>query len=327
MPSKGFKETVEAEFAAVVQHIHEPIVFFDTMQVLLRHGLSARKLAQIQAAMGGDVHYFTRKQPNAGYPRRLLIQLPTQAGLKLLHEFAPEHLVNRLDVALDLTVKSQESLEILDDFIFRRLVQPWHGERHVQTSRSVRYFARDPWTNRNLAIYSDRPSKITGGPCLHIEMRIRNADACRRYKVSSISDLLQIDIRGLLRRQIRLAAVDPSCLARVIETYARSTLRGIRRREDKTPRAIRARRARKPSHEHWNLEKCRRLVRTRMSRILQTEEYAPLPEKIEFEHFSAQTLKESFRGSVSRCLVNLDVERILPVSNEPMWVDDEPMAP
>ncbi len=327
MPSKAFREAVEAEYEAITSDIHERIVFFDTIQILLRGPLSGRKLAQIQAAMGGEVHYFTRKQPNAGYPRRLLIQLPTQAGLKLLHEFAPEHLVNRLDVALDLTVKDQGSLEILDDFIFRRLVQPWHGKRHVQTSGSVRYFARDPWTNRNLAIYSDRPSKITGGPCLHIEMRIRNAAACRRYKASSISDLPSVDIHDLIRRQIRLTAVDPSCLARVIETYARSTLRGMRRREDKTPRAIRARRASKPWHVHWNLERCRHLVRSRMSRILQTEDHAPQPERVEFEHFSAQRLKESFRGSVSRCLVNLDVERILPVSNEPVWVDDEPRAP
>jgi len=326
MPSKEFREAVEAEYETVIQQIHEAIVYVDTLQVLLRRPLVGRKQAQILAANGGRVRNYTREPPNSRYPRRLLIQRPTRAALKLLQKFAPDHRVNRFDVALDLTVRDQGALDLLDDFFKQYITHPWHVRRRMHEIGSVRYYAGDRSSNRNLVIYSDRRSKITGALCMHLEPRIGTTSGCSRYGVNHVLDLFQLDIPGFLRRQMRLEAVDPDCLSRVIERRARGTLRAKRKLEDELARVGR-RQGREPSPKHWRLSDCRELERQKLAEALTTEGFAPRPDRLEFEKYCVQRLKEQYGRAVNRCLFAIDLDPLIPASNDLLWLNDESGAP
>ena len=55
----------------------------------------------------------------------------------------------------------------------------------AEFANSIRCYS-DP-TTRNIVIYSDRPSKVTGQPCIHIEFRYKSAAFCRTRGVYGVT--------------------------------------------------------------------------------------------------------------------------------------------
>ena len=214
-----------AEILGDLPAISERVSYIDTLQVWLASPLSPDQLVYLRAHSGG-VRIFTgtlRNRPDLR--RRCLVQHPSAEALAFLaREASYDHLINRVDVALDLVVETAAAARKLHDFFYRHMVQRWHGRRRMAVYSGTTYLAQDRTTARNLVQYCDKPSKVTGGPCCHLEVRLKSASTCRRAGIEFLDDLLQLDHRKIWTKELCLRAVDPRKLERQIDEVAGQTL-------------------------------------------------------------------------------------------------------
>lgn len=71
----------------------------------------------------------------------------------------------------------------------------------------------------NLVIYSDRPSKVFGSHCCHIELRATGAQVCARLGIGTVSELARLTsehIGEIIAQSIGLAAVRLDVLGRAL---------------------------------------------------------------------------------------------------------------
>jgi len=74
-----------------------------------------------------------------------------------------------------------------------------------QSSRSRR-------SSRDLILYDDKPSKITGTACTHLELRFFGALSVRKQGFEHVTDLMEINPRLVFQRHIKLVEFDPETL-------------------------------------------------------------------------------------------------------------------
>jgi hypothetical protein len=82
-----------------------------------------------------------------------------------------------------------------------------------------RYGLRRP--NRNLVLYNDRPSKLTGEtPIVHLELRFERTATCKRQGWHKVSDLFDTDPHEIFGRNIRLATNVQDLLENIVARNA-----------------------------------------------------------------------------------------------------------
>jgi hypothetical protein len=128
---------------------------------------------------------------------------PTTEILRYLSGGFDAHVITRFDVALDLVTRTFGEAEALHNYIERRLVQPRRSPSGVKRFKSTVYYARASARN-NIVIYSDKPSKIDGRPCCHIEWRIGRGAAVRAAGVDSAADIVALDHRAFWAKRLVL---------------------------------------------------------------------------------------------------------------------------
>jgi hypothetical protein len=69
--------------------------------------------------------------------------------------------------------------------------------------------SRSRRSNRDLVVYEDRPSKITGAACTHLELRFYGTPSVRKQGIERIRDLMEINPRLLFQRHVKLVDFDP----------------------------------------------------------------------------------------------------------------------
>jgi hypothetical protein len=125
-------------------------------------------------------------------------------------------LLSRVDIALDLLTNTRTEAEEVKAILDRHLVMAWHGMQKLSRVKETTYFGGRPARN-NIAIYSDRPSKVNGSPCCHTEWRITGAQPVRAAGV----DLNHLDPVGMFtrmaRRRLKFAALtDHAKLGKIV---------------------------------------------------------------------------------------------------------------
>jgi hypothetical protein len=294
-----------APVACVPAH-HEVHTYIDTLQVWLASPLSPDQLDFLRAHSGG-VSIFTgtlRNRPDLR--RRCLIQHPSAEALAFLARKASyDHLVNRVDVALDLVVGTAAAARRLHDFFYRHMVQRWHGRRRMAVYRDTTYLAQDRTTARNLVQYCDKLSKVTGGPCCHLELRLKSASACRRAGIEYLDDLLRLNHRKVWAKELCLRAVDQHKLERQIDKAAGQTL------------------MQRPGSGEWlqahstepltRREAVKRGVKADLAVALRVEG-GPKVDPDELHLAPAQAWREVQSDYAKRCLIAVPCEQFLPDS-------------
>ena len=96
------------------------------------------------------------------------------------------YLINQVHVTLDLIVANQHEAELLFGFFDSHLVQRWHGRQALNHYKGTRYTSKKDWARNNIVMYCDRPSKINGQPCLHLEWRVHQASTVRGIGVENL---------------------------------------------------------------------------------------------------------------------------------------------
>jgi hypothetical protein len=280
------------------------ISYVDTLQIWTAAPLSPEQLRALRAQCG-SVRVFSetlRNRPDL--KRRYLIQQPSAGALAFLRQEASYvHLINRVDAALDLIVADASAAHQLDTFFLRHKVQRWHGQRRMRAYEGTTYISRDRWTARNLVQYSDMPSKITGSPCCHLELRLMGAEACRRAGIEFLEDLLDLDHRKLWSKELCLRTMDLRKLERHIDEVAG---RVLLRQPEVAPRW--------QTEMGGNITK-REAVRRRLKAILANTvsiEGGPEIEPETLHLAPAQRWVEARPGYARRCLIPIPSVQFLP---------------
>jgi hypothetical protein len=197
--------------------IQRCLPYIDTLYIFFRDYLPRNIVKRVKAVNGArntndDVWAERCREVGSDgqwvtYGWMLKIEQPTYETLKLLAEY--DATVSRLDdVAYDFITEDEVTAynlgqHLIQHVIFRRRragMMYYQGPYQEETTY-YSYKAR----NRDLCIYSDLPSKVTGEACSHLEIRLKNTTAVKRSGINSTRDLLSFNPREHLKRHIRLA--------------------------------------------------------------------------------------------------------------------------
>ncbi len=202
-------------------------IYIDTLQVTFGEPLSNRERCRLTRLNGGAV------EPQPTQPERFvcveILHQPTPEAINYLSSIRPLHYINRLDIALDLDFASWESLWEHQDAIRQAIYMKWHAQREVTGVYETTYFGK-PWERRNPTIYSDLPSKISGKPTIHIEVRLFGVAVCDRYGARTLDEIAELDREGIILRNLGLAFVETNRFRKNLKTAAdRKTPAHLRR--------------------------------------------------------------------------------------------------
>jgi hypothetical protein len=136
------------------------------------------------------------------------LKQPTDAALHYLGDRG-DHISNYSEFALDWNFAEEEESEHAKSFLNQFLVKRWHrasqGIRFVEGE--TRYTAAQQAAT-NLVSYADRPSRITGEPCVHIEFRVRGQRRLERLGIRSAKDFVSFDHHGFWKQRLLLRTID-----------------------------------------------------------------------------------------------------------------------
>lgn len=215
-----FEEAVRKAFAEV-SYLHS---YIDTVQ-LLASDLGGWQAIERLRKEGHKL--IPRSTGHYPWALSLRIHQPDAAVLTKVETLIGSHLINRIDIAFDYIFDTKEARAParLHQFLREHLTQPHHGKRRTTMVDGETLYLAKPWHGRNIVMYSNRPSKIGGAPCVHVELRFYSTAQTRRLGASTISGLLGIDQLATLQKHCRLSRINSDNLRRGIEEMITASMK------------------------------------------------------------------------------------------------------
>ncbi|WP_150129036.1 hypothetical protein [Rhizobium phaseoli] len=276
-------------FPAILPHVRSKLRRLNGGGVFLRRPKRGRKLRPGERQ--GQVYVIVQPTPSA--LRYLARQRYLRLGSKTNQ---PSFSVYRVDIAIDFITETIADATSVGQFLTRRVLHKWHRDRRTNQSGET-YYASRAGVPRNLAIYSDRPSKTGLGPCAHLELRFRTLARCRASKLDDLNQLAQgLNAFELLRREVRLAYIDQNAFDRFLE----KTACGVKRAGGR--------------YRETDLAEVVATLGRLFAPMIQNAENMPSPGSI--EGVRAQDLYDAFKKSRSR-FIAIEWEEF---SDPPRWV-------
>lgn len=182
------------------------------------------------------------------YGHRLIVHQPTRMALRLLAAMQAEcrGTICRLDLAIDFITPIREALR---DRLARHTLVRWRppkdwmrdvGDTIYWTNQSARRDRGSRRSRRDLVLYADQHSKVTGEvDCVHLELRFYGTDAVRRAGFARVRDLLRLSPRALFERNLSLVDDFEADKAELIAKMQRRAVRHDRNvHRDRPPRSV-----------------------------------------------------------------------------------------
>jgi hypothetical protein len=186
---------------------------------------------------------------------------PTRRSIELLQKYEPAQFYG-VDVALDLCVGSPRAASDLESYVLRHIHKQGEGRKRGNEPREGKSRKLPSWRSGDkthightyvwdfitpdsgeihtgpgrrcsqFVVYSDLPSKVTGGSCVHVEYRVAGTRPLLNDRFPSTDAVQQLDHREFWKK--RLHFLEPPSgdrLERVVaERIGRLTERGAARR-------------------------------------------------------------------------------------------------
>ena len=190
------------------------IAYVDKIQLWLKTPLGT-ELDWLRSECGGLHHVRKSKRWDRSRSYRQRLQL-LQPSLKVLQWLSALEgvLLNYLELALDLTFDSEEERDEAHEFVCHYHVKRWHREQKIKFVKGSRYTGRRAVPNK-LVSYADLACRITGEVyCVHLEWRLNGAPAVERAAISTVRELLQLDVRQFWKERLILRTFDYRALGR-----------------------------------------------------------------------------------------------------------------
>ena len=144
---------------------------------------------------------------------RLIVDGPqpdAYAGMATIEEAQ----VAEVHVAADLLVATQAEADALHGWVHERITGRFRRAQPTGSYRKTEYSTRRRWRCKSTVTYSDRPSRITGQPCLHAEFRVKGVGVCRAGGFEAVGDLQRLDPAAWWLKQLQLRDIDYGMLGR-----------------------------------------------------------------------------------------------------------------
>lgn len=189
--------------------------YIDTLEMFFRYRPKGL-LKAMQSILSREIWFEPCKDPAGnvhGY--RLIVQHPNIEAVRVLNDWQHKHrgVLCRLDVAYDLSPHPHVTRSALTQWINQHVLLRWRRRGDMLDVETTLYWiqqkARKRRSSRDIAFYSDRPSKLTGElDCIHLELRLQNASAIKREGIERAIDLIDLDPQALFAKHIRLVSFD-----------------------------------------------------------------------------------------------------------------------
>lgn len=154
----------------------------------------------------GYVRPLSAMPKQAWWQKGFVLHQPTSEALRLVFSLYRDVLVCRVDIALDLITESRVDADAVKDYFDKHQVQRWRGHQKLGRSKETTYSGVASCRN-NVVHYSDRPSKVDGRSCCHLEWRISSAVAVRAAELGGLDALLDLDHRRFWARRLQLLSM------------------------------------------------------------------------------------------------------------------------
>ena len=191
--------------------------FFDVVRIRLAKKPRNTEIKELKRRNKGRVKFPRQINPVVGFPCVIALQQPTTTALKYLASLAKDrnidHYVSYVEFALDVILRDSADANTLGEYVLARLIQPWfRGD--IRLFDHACYFGARKWGRQQLVLYWDRPSKIHGTSCVHIEFRVSAKAPLRRLRANTLTKLIKFDHREFWKIHLRLEEVDLSALGK-----------------------------------------------------------------------------------------------------------------
>jgi hypothetical protein len=192
--------------------------FVDKAQVWLKQPLSGAKLDWLKKLCGpGGLHKKNeRARFDYTFTQRLQLNQPTLEALQFLGAI-DNVLLNYVELSLDWTFDREAERNCAYDFLGRFHVKKHHRDHGIRWfgGGGVTRYTGPRKSPNVLAVYRDRPSKVTGEAfCVHLDWRIKGAVAMRRAGITSVTELLELNHRQFWHERLLMRELDLRKLGR-----------------------------------------------------------------------------------------------------------------
>jgi hypothetical protein len=205
------KHAVASQFERLA---HDRLAYLDDVEMLFRKRFRLNELRRLQ---GERKCWWEECKGRDGYVffYRLVVKRPDQKTLKYLAQLQQQHKgkIFRIDLALDLITANEADAEALNDWLLKHTMLRWRRKGHMLDIENTFYWIeqrkRKRRSNREVVLYPDRESKITGEvDCVHLELRFLNVSACRTAGLSQIDSLLDLDPSEVIKKHLKFTSFD-----------------------------------------------------------------------------------------------------------------------
>lgn len=281
----------------------DTVAYVDTVELVFFPRLPRVLYRRMKALNDGRLKPRRRKKQTRRYPKFgsvWVLRQPTREVLRYAAKLRRKQTglfdVCRVDIAVDFICRTKRDAAEVDQFLQKHLRQKWHGKARMKIVGYSTY-SRPATKARNYSHYSDKPSKVTGQPCAHLELRFRTVRKCREQGFGDLSVLANgMDVLPLLKRETCLELIVPKRFDRFLERSARAVKRANRR------------------FDHWPVDDVREWLAVLFAHIMQNEQGTVEPGRVEGIH--VQDAHDSFK-KLRRTLVRMEWDEF---TDPPQWM-------
>ena len=176
--------------------------YIDTLGMSYRR--SKGLLAEVSKILGHrKVRLDAIQRDGKVYGSKYTFHQPTPELLHALDKY--DGCISRFDIAFDIFPRLL-SIEEMAAMIRANVILNWRRPQRMHEDRGTLYWTAqhigETPPDRNLAEYHDLPSKLTGQPVVHLELRFQTSDAVKAEKIHLPSDLEKLNPRELFDKHL-----------------------------------------------------------------------------------------------------------------------------
>jgi len=190
--------------------------YFDKITVWLKQPVSSEELKWLSEQCGkGGLHVKYRSARfDASLVERLQLRQPNQEALIWLAKRNDVHL-NFVEAGLDWPFDAEILKDEAWQFVCKYQMKKYHREHGIRFVAGVTRYTGPRSAPNVLAIYCDKPCRLTGEIyCTHLDWRMKGAATLRRVGIFSVADLLNFDHRLFWSTRMLFRAMAPAKLGR-----------------------------------------------------------------------------------------------------------------
>jgi len=209
--------------------IADRLAYPDGVEAFVREVFDITQLRELQRGCKPP-HFIPCVTNNYCWGYRLIVPTPRRETLTHLDRqlFMRGGVLSRFDLAFDFIARNEKDAEELAHCFEHHCKLKWRRKMHMHQVESTIYWCRQKGrtrrTNRDLVLYRDRVSKITGQTdCVHLELRVQKAQAVKGAGINRIRELRNLDPSQLFNRYIQIVDWDQIKFKR---RYVRKNIKG-----------------------------------------------------------------------------------------------------